>query len=87
MSCLGGPMFFSPNKITIVLFGVLIFSSAVNATEAIGYYSSGKIKNSESIIERGTPIHKLFLQRQRFFGTQQIQDLISDAADSPPKSI
>ena len=51
------------------------------ASEAIGYYSSGKLKDGDSIIDRGTPIHKLFMQRGRFFGTQVMQDTISDAAD------
>lgn len=59
----------------------LLLTTQTFASEAIGYYSSGKIKGAASIIERGTPIHKLFMQRGRFFGTDQIQDTISDAAD------
>lgn len=39
------------------------------------------MKEAESIKDRGTNIRKLFLQRQRFYGTTQIQDIISDAAD------
>ncbi len=65
----------------LILGLVLLYSTQLSASEAIGYYSSGKIRNAASIIERATPIHKLFMQRGRFFGTDQIQDTISDAAD------
>ena len=51
------------------------------ASEAIGFYSSGKLKDAESIIELGTPVHKLFLGRKKFYGTTEIQNCISDAAD------
>jgi len=68
-------------KSTLIL-ALLVFSfSSVEASEAIGYYSSGSLKEAESIKDRGTNIRKLFLQRQRFYGTTQIQDIISDAAD------
>lgn len=65
----------------IILALAVISATPVMSSEAIGTYSSGKLKESESIIERGTRIHKLFLARKRFFGTVQIQDVISDAAD------
>ena len=68
-----------PGMILVIIF--LYYTTQASASEAIGYYSSGKIKDAASIIERGTSIHKLFLQRGRFFGTDQIQDTISDAAD------
>jgi penicillin-insensitive murein endopeptidase len=65
-----------------MILAFLVFSfSSVEASEAIGYYSSGSLKEAESIKDRGTNIRKLFLQRQRFYGTTQIQDIISDAAD------
>ncbi len=68
--------------LTRAILGFSLLSSApLMASEAIGYYSSGKLKGGESIIERGTLVRKLFLQRQRFFGTVGIQDAISDAAD------
>jgi penicillin-insensitive murein endopeptidase len=65
----------------IILVLVLIQSGLVNASEAVGFYSSGKLKDGESIIEKGTRIHKLFLARKRFYGTVEIQNVISDAAD------
>lgn len=60
---------------------VMCSALTTQASEAIGYYSSGSIKQAESITDRGTNIRKLFLQRKRFYGTTQIQDVISDAAD------
>lgn len=51
------------------------------SSEAIGYYSSGELKDSQSILERNIPIHKLFIQRKRFFGTQEILDVMGDLAD------
>jgi penicillin-insensitive murein endopeptidase len=68
-------------KSVLILAFTIVQVTTLNASEAIGYYSSGSIKDAESIQERGTPIRKLFLQRGRFFGTQEIQDIISDAAD------
>ena len=59
----------------------LLSTSSLFASEAIGYYSSGKLKGADSIIDRGTPIHKLFMQRGRFFGTDTMFETISDAAD------
>lgn len=68
-------------KSLLLLTFILTQTAVLQASEAIGYYSSGSIKGAESIQDRGTPIRKLFVQRGRFFGTQQIQDIISDAAD------
>lgn len=61
---------------------IVIFSSEmVLSSEAIGFYSGGKLKDGVSILDSRITIHKLFLSRKRFFGTQEIQDVISDAAD------
>jgi penicillin-insensitive murein endopeptidase len=65
----------------LIIILTLLTALQTQASEAIGYYSSGKLKDGDSIIERGTHIHKLFMQRGRFFGTQLMQDTISDAAD------
>lgn len=67
--------------LSFMLICILLQSHMAAATEALGYYSNGKLKDSESIIERGTPIRKLFLGRKRFYGTTEIQNVISDAAD------
>lgn len=68
-------------KLTIFLVELLLCFSGAMASEAIGYYSSGSLKEADSIQERQVNIRKLFLQRKRFYGTIEIQDLISDAAD------
>lgn len=68
-------------KSTLIFAFFLLSFSAAQGSEAVGYYSSGSLKEAESIKDRGTNIRKLFLQRQRFYGTTQIQDIISDAAD------
>lgn len=65
--------------IIVVLF-ILNINSGFSS-EAIGYYSDGKLKDAESIVDQKILIHKLFLQRQRFYGTQQMLDTINDAAD------
>lgn len=66
---------------SIMILALLLSFKALNASEAVGYYSSGSLKEAESIQDRGAHVRKLFLQRQRFYGTTEIQDLISDAAD------
>lgn len=58
-----------------------LFVSTLEASEAVGYYSSGKLKQGESILERGVNIHKLFMQRKRFYGTVEMNNVISDAVD------
>lgn len=69
------------NYTKILLTLMVIQSATLSASEAVGYYSNGKIKESESVVEKGTLIHKLFLSRQRFFATREMQSVISDAAD------
>ncbi len=59
----------------------LLFISTTEASEAVGYYSDGKLKQSESILEKGVNIHKLFMQRKRHYGTIEMNSVISDAVD------
>lgn len=63
----------------LALFCLLIETNY--ASEAIGYYSDGKLKQGESILEKGLSIHKLFMQRQKFYGTIEMNAVISDAVD------
>ena len=65
----------------VLLVGVFLQSSLCSSSEAIGYYSSGTLKDSESVMDKGMFIHKLFLARKRFFGTVEMNDIISDAVD------
>lgn len=64
-----------------VLILALTVASVSFASESIGYYSSGKLKDADSIVDRGVHIHKLFTQRGRFFAADVMMDTISDAAD------
>lgn len=69
---------------TFSLFAICFFTLTAfesQASEAVGFYSKGSLKDGESILERGTKIHKLFLGRKRFYTTDQMHDVISDAAD------
>lgn len=59
----------------------LLFITPSQASEAIGYYSDGKLKQGESILELGVNIHKLFMQRKRHYGTVEMNSVISDAVD------
>ena len=65
----------------MILIGTILLSTQTIASEAVGFYSSGKLKDADSIITRGIAIHKLFMQRGRFYGTDTLFDTISDAAD------
>jgi penicillin-insensitive murein endopeptidase len=53
----------------------------LNASEVIGYYSKGSLKDGESILDKGIKIHKLFLARKKFYTSDQMNDVISDMAD------
>lgn len=68
-------------KILVLALIVQSGFAVVSASEAIGYYSDGKLKDGESIIEKGTLIHKLFLSRKRFYGTVEMQTVIIDVVD------
>jgi len=66
---------------TIAFIFIFIIFFNVHASESIGYYSNGSLKDSESILERGVRIHKLFLSRKRFYGNVSLVDTLSDTAD------
>lgn len=66
---------------TLALCFYLLGSTPLYASSAIGFYSNGSLNEGESILARQTPIHKLFLSRKKFFTTQEMNDIISNAAD------
>jgi penicillin-insensitive murein endopeptidase len=67
---------------TILALLVCLFQSEnLYASQAIGYYSSGSLKDGDSILERKTAIHKLFLQRKKFYSTDEMHEVITNAAD------
>jgi penicillin-insensitive murein endopeptidase len=58
---------------------VLSFQN-IKASEAIGLYSSGKLRNAENILDKNILLHKLFMARQKFFTTRQMVDVIEDTS-------
>ena len=67
-------------KSIFILCFIIFNTFEVEASEAIGYYSSGKLKNAENIFDKNILFHKLFLARQKFFSTRQMIDLIEDTS-------
>jgi penicillin-insensitive murein endopeptidase len=59
----------------------LCLSEVSMASEAKGYYSNGTLNEADSILTRKTAIHKLFLQRKKNFTTDEMHEVISNAAD------
>lgn len=68
-------------KKALLLILLQLYSFNLLATEAIGFYSKGSLKNADSIIEKNVDIHKLFIARQKFFTTAEMLEAISDARD------
>lgn len=68
------------NNLKLILFLCLFYSNAF-ASEAIGFYSSGSLNGSQSVFERGTPVHKLFLNRGRHYTTDEMHRVLSGAAE------
>lgn len=68
---------------TALFLSAFIFSifTAANATEAVGFFSRGELKDGVSVRSLDAKIHKLFLQRERFFSTQELQDVLSKTSD------
>lgn len=60
----------------------VIDEDPANETEAVGYYSNnGELVNGENIMSRNTSlIHKIFTGRDRYYGTNEIIDVIVDIA-------
>jgi penicillin-insensitive murein endopeptidase len=70
---------------SLILISAFCFSSFVNsdsqASEAIGFYSKGKLLSAKSIFERGTPIHKLFISRGRLYTSDEMHDLLTASSE------
>lgn len=65
------------NKLTVVAMSAFLSVSAF-ASEAVGFFSSGKLHNGVSVLNLGDDVHKLFMQRKRFYSTQELHDVIED---------
>jgi penicillin-insensitive murein endopeptidase len=51
-------------------------------TQAVGYYSDGgMLINAEDVLNRSNSIHKIFMNRDRPYGTRELIDLVIDMAD------
>lgn len=66
-------------KITLLLSSMLIFTQ-VQASEAIGFYSDGKLKNSENIYNNSNFI-KLFKKRGQSFTTTEMLAELNKLSD------
>lgn len=68
-----------------MIFGVALLSTQINfnlmATEAVGFFSKGELREGKSIMEINQKVHKLFVQRERFYSTEEMQEVISKTAD------
>jgi penicillin-insensitive murein DD-endopeptidase len=59
----------------LIIISVL-FSLNLNASQAVGFYSRGKIKNSEDSRQRKTSFQKLFTSRAQFYSTQKMFEVL-----------
>lgn len=50
------------------------------ATEAVGFFSRGELKDGVSVRALDKKIHKLFLQREHFFSTTELNKVIDETA-------
>lgn len=66
-------------KITIVL--LLSFITFKNyASEAVGFYSDGQLRNANSILDENIDIIKLFSKREKLYTTDEMLELIGESA-------
>lgn len=51
-------------------------------SQAVGYYSDGgMLINADDVLNRSNSIHKIFMQRDRSYGTRELVDFVVDLAD------
>jgi penicillin-insensitive murein endopeptidase len=62
----------------IILLVCLFFIQRIPASESIGFYSSGSLKDAKSFSSEANFIHKLFLQRGRFYSHDEIFIVLRD---------
>ena len=67
-------------KVFFIFSLMILFSHNLFSSEAVGLYSSGKLKSAENILDKNILFHKLFLARQKFFTTRQMVDVIEDTS-------
>lgn len=59
----------------------ILFNGSVFSSESIGFYSKGSLRNAQSVFERGTPIHKLFVARGRLYTSDDMHSLLTTASE------
>ncbi len=65
------------NKLTVLAM-TAFFSVSAFSSEAVGFFSNGKLQDSVSILNLGDEVHKLFMQRKRFYSTEELYDVVED---------
>lgn len=60
---------------------LLSIQAEAHGSEVIGFYSKGSLDGAQSVFERGTPIHKLFLSRQRIYTSDEMHNVLFIASD------
>jgi penicillin-insensitive murein endopeptidase len=67
-------------KIYFLIF-VVFGAIEIHASEAVGFYSDGHLLSAQSVFEKGDPIHKLFVKRQRLYTTEEMHQTLTEAAE------
>jgi len=68
-------------QIFLILFLSLAGSRHLISSEAVGFYSKGKLKDPVSILDYNLPIHKVFTHKPHHFATEQLVDVVAAAAE------
>ena len=63
------------------IFLSLLIITKLQASEAIGFYSSGSLVGAQSVFERGTPVQKLFVSRGRLYTSDEMHAVLTDASE------
>lgn len=63
-----------------IVFTISLLSS-VEASQAIGFYSKGSLKDAQSVFDRAGGVHKLFVSRGKLYTTDEMHDLLEAAND------
>lgn len=58
----------------------LTLSPNIFSSEAVGYYSNGSLKDAKSILETKSAVHKLFVDREKLYTTDEMHTLLEGAA-------
>lgn len=65
----------------LLISSLMFFSTGPSASESIGSYSKGTLRNADSVFSRSVNIHKLFLARKKFFTSDQMHEVLRSSAD------